>query len=288
MSLHKTPGERFDRASTGTAYKPESRMHDPRDIRIDPNWNGRDMTSPATLDHIAALEESILADGVREAIRVTYDKTTGVRTLVAGLCRLTACLNLWKKGHMVMVPCQRVEGDEIELTIENVTSNAGLPFTQWEAGVEYRKLIRWGQSPQEIARRVCKPVRYVTEAIALSAVPLEAKAMLSKGTVTPGAVLHAVEGKDGDSMDTLKAKVAAQPKPKEPAQKILPNVPAAKAPKPKPVARPKKPSVKEEIAKKAPNLLELADAFYRLYFDKGVDVTEVDNAAKAYGKARGL
>ena len=48
MSLHKTPGERFDRASTGTAYKPESRMHDPRDIRIDPNWNGRDMTSPAT------------------------------------------------------------------------------------------------------------------------------------------------------------------------------------------------------------------------------------------------
>jgi hypothetical protein len=200
MSLHKTPGERFDRASTGTAYKPESRMHDPRDIRIDPNWNGRDMTSPATLDHIAALEESILADGVREAIRVTYDKTTGVRTLISGQCRLTACLNLWKKGHMVMVPCQRVEGDEIELTIENVTSNAGLPFTQWEAGVEYRKLIRWGQSPQEIARRVCKPVRYVTEAIALSAVPLEAKAMLSEGTVTPGAVLHAVEGKDGDSM----------------------------------------------------------------------------------------
>ena len=285
--MRSTPGERFDRSEIGSPYKPESRMHDPRDIKIDPSWNGRIMDSPATLEHIAALQASILKDGVREAIKVTYDKATGVRTLVAGQCRLTACLNLRKLGHQILIPCERVEGDEIELTLENVTGNAGLPLTQWEAGAEYRKLLRWGQSVADIAARVCKPVRYVTEAIALSNVPLEAKELLTAGTATAGAVLHAVKGKDGDSLPALKKRVEEAPKPQPPAQTSLPGS-TAKAPKPTPVTRPKAPSVKEQVAKKAPNLLELADAFYRLYFDRGVDVSEVDAAAKAYGKARGL
>jgi len=76
-----------------------------------------------------------------------------------------------------------------------------------------------------VTRRVCKPLRYVTEAIALSSVSLEAKAMLSEGTATPGAVLHAVEGKDGDSVEKLKAKVAEQTKPKESPQTSLPGPP---------------------------------------------------------------
>jgi hypothetical protein len=289
--MSNTPGERFDRSSTGTAYKPETRMHDPRDIQIDPNWNGRIMSSPETQAWIATIEASILKDGVREAIKVSYDKATGIRTLVAGECRLTACRNLWARGHKILIPCQRVEGDEIELTIENVSSNTGLPLTQWEAGAEYRKLLRWGQNIDDIAARVCKPKRYVTEAIALSNTPIEAKEMLAAGTVTPGAVLHAVAGKDGDSLPALKKRVEAAPKPQEPAKATLPGTPAPQ-PKPVPVARPKKASVKEQIiksmeAKPGKSVLELADAMYRLIMDEQ-PWNELELAAKAYGKARGL
>jgi hypothetical protein len=247
--VHTTKGERFDRAEGSSPLRSDRAYYDPRWIKIEPDWNARDLSSPAALAHIASLEESILADGVREAIKVKYDRATGVRTLVAGHCRLSACLNLIAKGHDVKIPCEQVKGDEIELMIENLTQNAGLPLTQWEAGVEYRKLLRWGCTPADVARRVCKPLRYVTEAIALSTVPLEAKAMLSDGTATPGAVLHAVEGKDGDSVEKLQAKVASQPKPKESPQTSFPGTPAPKAAKPKPVARPKKPSAKETIAK---------------------------------------
>lgn len=244
-----TPGERFDRASGSSPFRTERAYYDPRMIKIEPGWNGRDMTSPDTLQHISMLEESILADGVREAIKVKYDKKTGIRTLVAGQCRLTACLNLIERGNKVMVPCEVVKGDEIELTIENLTSNSVLPLTQWEAGVEYRKLIRWGQNVKDIAKRVCKPVRYVSEALQLSEVPLEAKAMLSKGEVTTGAVLHAVkEHGTEEGVKTLKEAVAKQPKPAEPAQKTLPGT-KAKVAKPKPVTRPKTPSAKEQIAK---------------------------------------
>ena len=288
MMVHATPSERFDRAEGSSPLRSDRAYYDPRWIKIEPDWNARDLSSPAALAHIASLEESILADGVREAIKVKYDRATGVRTLVAGHCRLTACLNLIAKGHDVKIPCEQVKGDEVELMIENLTQNAGLPLTQWEAGVEYRKLLRWGCTTADVARRVCKPLRYVTEAIALSTAPLEAKAMLSDGTATPGAVLHAVEGKDGDSVEKLKAKVAERPKPKASPQTSFPGTPASKAAKPKPVARPKKPSAKETIAKAAPSLLDLADTLARMVVDEDQSIDKVIAAARAYIKARGI
>ena len=288
MMVHATPSERFDRAEGSSPLRSDRAYYDPRWIKIEPDWNARDLSSPAALAHIASLEESILADGVREAIKVKYDRATGVRTLVAGHCRLTACLNLIAKGHDVKIPCEQVKGDEIELMIENLTSNAGLPLTQWEAGVEYRKLLRWGCTPADVARRVCKPLRYVTEAIALSSVSLEAKALLSTGAATPGAVLHAVEGKDGDSVEKLKAKVAERPKPKASPQTSFPGTPASKAAKPKPVARPKKPSAKETIAKAAPSLLDLADTLARMVVNEDQSIDKVIAAARAYIKARGI
>jgi ParB-like chromosome segregation protein Spo0J len=287
--MNTTPGQRFDRAEGSTPLRSDRAYYDPRWIRIEPDWNARDLSSTAAKAHIASLEESILADGVREAIKVKYDRSTGIRTLVAGHCRLTACLNLIAKGHKdIKIPCEQVKGDEIELMIENLTSNPGLPLTQWEAGVEYRKLIRWGVTAADVARRVCKPVRYVNEAIALSGAPLEAKAMLSEGTVTPGAVLHAVSGQNGDSIGALKAKVAALPKPKESRQATLPFPPPTKAPKPKPIARPKKLSANEQIAKSAPECLALADKLSKLVQDNDASWGPCVAAAKAYDKARGL
>ena len=289
MMVHATPSERFDRAEGSSPLRSDRAYYDPRWIKIEPDWNARDLSSPAALAHIASLEESILADGVREAIKVKYDRATGVRTLVAGHCRLTACLNLIAKGHKdIKIPCEQVKGDEIELMIENLTQNAGLPLTQWEAGVEYRKLLRWGCTTADVARRICKPLRYVTEAIALSSVSLEAKALLSTGAATPGAVLHAVEGKDGDSVEKLKAKVAERPKPKESPQTSFPGTPAPKPAKPKPVARPKKPSAKETIAKSAPSLLDMADTLARMVVDEDQSIDKVIAAARAYIKARGI
>lgn len=58
------------------------------------------------------------------------------------------------------------------------------------------------------------------------------------------------------------------------------------------MARPKKPSVKEQIIKSmraepGKSVLELADAMYRLIMDEQ-PWNELELAAKSYGKARGL
>jgi hypothetical protein len=53
-------GERFDRASDGEAYRPESRALDPRTIIIQPGWNVRDVTTTEALDLADAMCRLIL------------------------------------------------------------------------------------------------------------------------------------------------------------------------------------------------------------------------------------
>lgn len=189
-----TPGERFDRASGTVPYKPQTRALDPLDIVIADGWNVRDMTSPETQEHIASLKLSILTNGydLTKPIAVRYDRVSGISTLVDGQCRLTACRQLRQEGHELYVPCVCTEGDEASLTVSSIAGNAGKPLTQWEIGEGCRRLMRFGWSKEKIAASICKSVRYVTDAIALSNVPVEAKAMMAAGEATPGAVLSTV------------------------------------------------------------------------------------------------
>ena len=282
-----TPGERLDRASGTQPYREESRALDPREVTIKPGWNVRDMSSHETREWIDTLKASILARGLDKPISIRYERKTGTAILVDGQCRLMACRKLWNEGNKVYVKSVVVDGDEAELTIKSMVSNSGQPLTQWEIGAGCRRLIGWSWTVRDIAAHICKPVRYVTEAIALSNVPLEAKTMLAAGEATPGAVLHAIHGKRGDSLPALKKRVEDAPKPQPPAQTRLPGSPA-KASKPTPVARPKAPSAKEEAMKKLPTVLELADALARLVLDDDVAFSELQIAARAYQKVRAL
>jgi ParB-like chromosome segregation protein Spo0J len=271
-----TPGERFDRMSDGQAYKPESRGLDPRKVVVEPGWNVRDMNSPDTLDHIRTLKLSILARGVDEAIGVRYDKVTGVATLVDGQCRLTACRELWNEGHKVYVPAIRVTGDEAELTAHSLTSNAGHPLTQWEIGAGCRRLLKYGWTPSQIAQHICKPVRYVNEAIALAVVPVEAKALMASGSVTPSRVLQEIKEKGDAAVPALKEAVA---KAKAAPQTAAASPAKGKAAKAKPLARKKAPNPAERF-------IEMADELAHMVADEAQSWDKVLAFAKKYIKLR--
>jgi len=282
-------GERFDRASDGEAYRPESRALDPRTIIIQPGWNVRDVTTTEAKEHIASIKASILArvnedpplPGLIKPIEVRYDRKTGVTALVDGQCRLMACRELWDAGEHIYVPCKVLEGNDEQLFAASLSSNGGKPLTQWEIGIGCRKLhVGYGWSVDRIAAHICKPRRYVSEAIALSNVSVDAKAMLAAGEVTPGAVLHAIKDHQGAQQaaaSDLKKRVEA----KRPAQKML----TGKT-KPVPVARPKKPSANALITGRAKTLLDLADAMCRLILDPKISRDELKLAAEAYREAR--
>jgi hypothetical protein len=57
--------------------------------------------------------------------------------------------------------------------------------------------VIWGWSPDEIARHINVPMRYVSEAIAMANAPLEARKMIDAGEVTSARMLDAIR-KHGD------------------------------------------------------------------------------------------
>ena len=268
-------GERFDRAFR--AFRPESASIDPREVVIKPGWNVREMSSPETREHVASLKASILLRGVDKPIAVRYDQPTGTVTLVDGQCRLTALRELWDEGQEVYVPCVRVKGDEAELTAESLTSNSGHPLTQWEIGAGCRRLLKFGWSPNQIAAHICKQIRYVNDAIALAEVPLEAKAMLNEGTVTPARVLQEVKEHGEKAVKVLRQAVEDAPKP---AQKTLRWVKV----KSKPLARTKAPSAKE----KAGNALEIGGELARHIIHDDIPFDKLEELAQSFLQSAGM
>lgn len=275
------PGERLDRAADGMPYKPEARALKPYDIEIDPSWNGRDMSSAETNTHIEELMESIRArinsdpplPALIYPVKIKYDRATGKAKLIAGECRLTACRRLWDEGEMIYVPAQVQEGTDVQQLLASVTENSGQPLTQWENGKTFRKLhIGCGLSIEAIASHACRSKRYVTDAIALANVPEEAKELLSAGTATPGAVLHAVRGTEGDSVASLKERVASKPK----SEVVLHGV---KDVKPTPVKRPKKQSDGEKM-------LSVGDKLAAKCLEGQPDWDIIERLAKQWQKGR--
>ena len=258
-------GERLDRNSAGMPYKPQGRAFKPYDIEITPDWNGRDMNSPDTRQHIEELKASIRArihadpplPALIYPVEIRYTKSTGTCRLVAGECRLTACRELWDEGEMIYVPATDAhpEATETQLLLTSLTENSGQPLTQWENGKIYRRLnVGCGMSIDAIAAHACRSKRYVTEAIELARTITASptiKELLNEDKVTTGAVLHAVKEHGPEAAaDALKVQIDAQPAPPPPAQASIPGT--SKPVKQKPLARPKKESARETALKAAP------------------------------------
>ena len=277
------PGERFDRSQAGVAYKPQSRALNPLDVVIVPGWNVRDVNSAESKEHIAALKLAILTNGYDQTkpISVKYDRVTGVSTLVDGQCRLTACQQIRNDGQEIWIPAVVTDGDEAQLTVESIAGNAGKQLTQWEIGEGCRRLLRFGKSPEWIAASICKSLRYVTDAIALSNVSLEAKSMMAAGQVTPARVLQEVKEIGVDAaIEHLKEAVKDLPDEPEPAQDKPTRKKASKA---KPLARKKAPSAKSASLDAA---LSMADEIAKILVDEDDTIDKAINLAKKYIKLR--
>jgi len=285
---------RFGRAETDKPFRPETSANDPRDIIVRKGWNLRDMNSPEVREHIQTLKASILArvnadpplSGLIKPIEVSYDVATGKHFLEDGLCRLTACRELWDEGQEIYVPQVRVKGTEAQLYAQHIAGNGGLPFSQVALAEGCRKLaVGYLWTAEMIAAHICKPKRFVTECLALAEVPQEAKQMIADGQVTAPRVLSEIRKAEkhhepaAKAVAVLKEAVAAAPKPPEPKQKSLPGTPPAKAAKPKPLAREKAESESEKI-------LRLADELAQMVVDEDQSIDKVLAAAKRYIKAR--
>ena len=256
----------------------------PEIIKIRPRHNYRDMDSEATKAHIAWLEESILAEGVKKPINVIY--SGGEATLEAGECRLTAAQNLRKKGWDGWIPVVSVKGDEAKLLAESLLDNMGLAPTLLEVGKALQQLIDWGWTLEQAAKCVppsittdpAKAIRVAKKALDLNAAPLAVKQAVK-------------EGIDGVKVSEGRAVAEAKKNPLTAAQNLATAASKAKA-KGETTLKREKGQGKAGKAKAAEKhsvekLIQLADALADVALDLTLDRGEVVACAEKYNKAKG-
>lgn len=169
-------------------------------LKIRKGWNGRDMKSQETLDHIDWLEKSIEKFGVREPLRGYFDKDEGKFVVTGGECRTVAMGRLHKRGVEVLaavIPEDRNanEGDYLATLL---LENSGKPLDAMEKASVYARLKKYGWTTDQIAN-VSQPritAAQVENMLKLDGATPATKAMVKSGKVKPTTAVNAIR-KDG-------------------------------------------------------------------------------------------
>jgi ParB-like chromosome segregation protein Spo0J len=164
---------------------------DPRIIVIQNKHNPRTYKLEQNRQHLDGLKASIASEGVLNPITCRKDGDQII--LVDGECRLRSCLELIKEfeegkggADIKTIPAIMTKVTEpAELLLIAFTANMGKPFAKWEAGIGFKRFIKYGWTEEQIAVRTGYTERFIKEALELEDAPAEMKALLSEQAITP-------------------------------------------------------------------------------------------------------
>lgn len=143
-----------------TQFKSDDKyMIDPRLIVVQDNFNAR-----CDFGDIAELAESIKANGVLNPITVIPfidEETEGQRyRLIDGERRYRASMKVLEDGgELRRIPAIFASKSltKQDMLIQQLVRNEGKPYSEYEYGIAYRKLVDLGYRPQDIAEKTGKP-----------------------------------------------------------------------------------------------------------------------------------
>lgn len=184
---------------------------DPRIIKVRPNWNGRDFTDPANIEHVDSLAISIAEiPGVKEPLTVSWEN--GEVWLSDGECRLRAVLKVINSGvdiKTVPVKAEDRYSNDADKLFYQVLRNSGKPFSNMEQARVYKRLLDLGWQQNDIAKKVGVTPSRVSQVLDLLRLPEPIKEMLSKGQVSAGMAIAAInEHNPAKAVEVLKDAVA--------------------------------------------------------------------------------
>jgi ParB family chromosome partitioning protein len=160
---------------------------DPRKLRIDVDYNVREMDSKETREHIAALKASIIANGVKVPLEVRLAADDKIY-IVAGHCRHAAVMEAIKDGHPIeTVPCipEGKGTSEIDRVVNLIVSNSGKPLAPLEVAAVVKRLDGFGWSTKQIAERLgWKSSASVKQHLDMLAMPEAVKDHVRKGDIS--------------------------------------------------------------------------------------------------------
>jgi ParB family chromosome partitioning protein len=189
--------------------KRDSYPVDPRALKIDPAYNVRDMQDPETIAHVRWLADSIKENGVKVPLEVRLDCEDIY--VVAGHCRHAGTMLAISEGAeipTVMVIPEPKGTNEVERTLNLITSNSGKPLTPLAVAEVVRRMLAFGWKEEAIAKRLgWKSVASVENAVTLSSAPEDVKAMVRSGAVAASTASKVIK-KEGDKAGATLAAAA--------------------------------------------------------------------------------
>lgn len=181
------------------AQKKDVLLVDPRMIRIEPGFNTR-----IDFGNMDELEASIIENGVKKPLQ-GY-KEGDFYYVVDGARRLTATMSAIAKGHEIArIPLISERKKTIEeRTLDILLSNDGKPLTALELGETYKKLLSYGLSVSEIARKTGKTPAHVSSMITVAESGTEVKNLINNGNISATLVAEVKSKvKDVDAAEKL-------------------------------------------------------------------------------------
>jgi ParB family transcriptional regulator, chromosome partitioning protein len=238
----------------------------PEQLEIDPALNGRH-----DLPDVSWIVESILAHGQLQP--VTIRREGGKPVLVAGFSRWRAVSHINKKKlteRPIALRCSYTQLTEKQAFLANIEENrVRNATTPMDDAYNLQRLVNvYQMTHEECAEAYRASVAWVKGRLKLIEATPEVEKQIRAGKIK-GPAAQAVAKLSKEHQKNL-AKVADE------KGKVTKADIAKETGKPEPAKKPEK------------NILEMADSLARLVLDDKVPISEVQYAAKAYAKVRGL
>lgn len=167
----------------------------PEKLVEDPSFNVR-RTGPGLDAHIRQLTDSIKERGVLEPLTVYMNGD--VPTVTNGHCRLLAVKLAKKEGAEIKTVPVRVEeryANEGDRILSMITRNSGRPLTPLETSEVLKRLIAYGWTPAQVAKKTGYGIGQVNNLITLSGLGPELTKPIEKGEVSATLVVEEVRKK---------------------------------------------------------------------------------------------
>ncbi|GEM_PF-6956913 len=172
-------------------------MVDPRQIVIEEGANTR-------IDYnIEDIIDSIRENGVKVPL-LCYKKGEQY-FVIAGHRRITAVNQLLEEGvEIARVPVMKMDKpSEIDRLLLMVIENDGKPFTPYELAVTYTRLINFGFSATEIAKKVGKTLSHVSQTLDILDLPQDVQEHIKEGNVSASKAIKIKKAVKADKVSEV-------------------------------------------------------------------------------------
>ena len=181
----------------------------PESIIIVEGWNPRGPEYKFGLDDLDKdLIESVRENGVQEPLRVRKTKGNTLE-LVNGERRLSAVRAANASGAEILsvpVIVAPKASNDADLFFDSIIANDGRPISAIGESDAYTRLIGWGFTPAQIAKRVGKSLTHVKGRLGLASASPDVKQAVSDGEIPISAAQEIVKT-SGGNMDAQAEKL---------------------------------------------------------------------------------